>query len=100
MGAAPVLEEVLTVLRGRRDAVRGHKFEIVGVFGSVARGEARPDSDVDIVIRAIDQRASLLDIGGVWSELNEALGRDISLVELDPLPPRFRAAVEKDLVPL
>lgn len=100
MTAAPVLEEVLETLRARQDAVRQNKFRIVGVFGSVARGEARPDSDVDIVIEALDPGASLFDMGGVWSELNEALGRVVSLVELDPLPPRFRAAVERDLVRL
>ncbi|HEV7229312.1 nucleotidyltransferase family protein [Brevundimonas sp.] len=97
---APVLEEVLDVLRRKREIVRAHKFDIVGVFGSVARGEAGPESDVDIVIKAIVPEVSLFDMGWVWSELNEALGRDISLVELDPLPPRFRAAVERDLVPL
>ena len=100
MSGAPVLSEVLEVLRQKRDAVRAHKFDIVGVFGSVARGEARPDSDVDIVIRALEPKASLFDMGGVWSELSEALGRDVSLVELPPLSPRFRAAVERDLVPL
>jgi hypothetical protein len=100
MSGAPVLDDVLDVLRRKRDAVRANKFDIVGVFGSVARGEARPDSDVDIVIRAIEPNASLFDMGGVWSELSEALGRDVSLVELHPLPPRFRAAVERDLVPL
>lgn len=97
---APVLDEVLEVLRGKREIVRAHKFDIVGVFGSVARGEARPDSDVDIVIEAIVPEVSLFDMGWVWSELNEALGRDISLVELNPLPPRFRARVERDLVRL
>jgi hypothetical protein len=97
---APVLEEVLETLRGQQDAVRENKFKIVGVFGSVARGEAGPDSDVDIVIEAIDANASLFDMGGVWSVLNDALGRWVDIVELHALRPGFREAVERDLVRL
>jgi hypothetical protein len=100
MSDRPVLDEVLATLRANQAAVRENKFKVVGVFGSVARGEAGPDSDVDVVIEAIDPKANLLDMGGVWSVLNEALGRWVDIVELDALRPRFRAAVERDLVRL
>ena len=93
-----LLEQVLETLRGEQDAVRRNRYRIVGVFGSVARGEAGPDSDVDVVIEAIDPNASLFDLGGVWSVLNEALGRWVDVVELDALRPEFRRAVERDLV--
>jgi len=100
MTTRPVLSEVLKVLRERQDATRANRFEIVGVFGSVARGEAGPDSDVDIVIRAIDPKANLFDMGAIWSDLSEALGRSVDLVETDALRPSFRQAVERDLAVL
>lgn len=100
MSDAPVLADVLEVLRGKRSAVRANKFDIVGVFGSVARGEARPDSDIDIVIEAIDPGAGLLDMGAIWSDLSEALGRKVDLLELDAVGPTLRAAVRRDLAPL
>lgn len=96
----PSLEEVLEVLRSRREAVRRFRFEIVGVFGSFARGEARPDSDVDIVVKAIDPKAGLLDLGGVWTELSEALGRPVDLLELDAARPGVAEAALRDLAPL
>ncbi len=97
MADAPILSEVLTVLRSRRDAARQNRFDIVGVFGSVARGEADADSDVDIIIRAIDPKADLFDMGAIWSDLAVALGRKVDLVEIQALRPSFRAGVERDL---
>lgn len=97
---APSLEQILNTLRSRQEAVRRLRFEIVGVFGSFARGTARADSDVDIVVRAIDPRAGLLDLGGVWTDLNEALGRKVDLLELEAARPGVAEAVERDLVPL
>ena len=94
---APSLEAVLAVLRASQDAVRRLRFEIVGVFGSFARGDARPDSDVDIVVRAIDPAASLFDLGGVWTLLSSALGRPVDLLELETARPGVEEAVRRDL---
>ena len=96
----PMLEDVLLILRSRQEATRANRFKIVGVFGSVARGDAGPDSDVDILIEATDTQASLFDMGAVWSDLHEALGRWVDIVELEALRPGFRETVERDLVRL
>ena len=45
----------------------------VRVFGSIARGEQRSDSDIDIVVDFLPGR-SLLDLTGLWLDLEEALG--------------------------
>jgi len=51
-----------------------------GVFGSVVRGEATDDSDIDILVE-IERRMSLLDFAGLKIELEEALGRKVDLGE-------------------
>lgn len=52
----------------------------VRVFGSVARGEERPDSDVDILVHYGDG-ATLMKHGGFIAELEEMLGRKVDVVE-------------------
>jgi predicted nucleotidyltransferase len=72
----------------------------VRVFGSVARGEARPDSDVDFVMEFPDG-TSIFDLAGLWDELQTLLGREVDLVDEHPkLKPFLRAAIEKDAVKL
>jgi len=57
-----------------------HKARNVRVFGSVARGEDGPESDVDFVV-AFDDHASLLDLIGLKQDLEEMLGREVDVVE-------------------
>jgi predicted nucleotidyltransferase len=51
----------------------------VRVFGSVVRGEARPDSDVDFLVE-MDPHRSLLDLGGLLMDLQDLLGREVDVV--------------------
>ncbi len=90
------------------DLVRQHRDEIleiasrygaseVRLFGSAARGEARPDSDLDFLAR-FAETASLWDRGGMWTELHELLGRDIDLVDEAALRDEVRGDVMKQAV--
>ena len=71
----------------------------VRVFGSVARGEARPESDVDILVD-MEPGRSLFDLGGLLSELQTLLGVDVDVVTEKGLRPRIRAEVLREAVPL
>jgi predicted nucleotidyltransferase len=51
----------------------------VRVFGSVARGEARADSDIDLLVD-VESGRSLLDVVGLWLDLEELLGRKVDLL--------------------
>jgi len=51
----------------------------IRIFGSFARGEERPDSDIDLLIDFEDGR-SLLDLIGVKQDLEEILGRRVDVV--------------------
>jgi predicted nucleotidyltransferase len=51
----------------------------VRVFGSAARGEAREDSDIDFLVD-VESGRSLLDVVGLWLDLQELLGRKVDLL--------------------
>ncbi|MBL8773790.1 MAG: nucleotidyltransferase domain-containing protein [Phenylobacterium sp.] len=94
---ASLLEQALVVIRSRRGDAREHGIELLGVVGSVARGEARPDSDVDVAY-AIVGKSSLFDLGGLAMDIQGDLGRRVDMVDLTRLKPAFRASMERDLV--
>ena len=71
----------------------------LSVFGSTVRGEARPDSDVDLLAPFdASRRISLLDIAGIEIKLSEMLGRNVDLIEERTLKPRVQASVEGEAV--
>lgn len=69
----------------------------VGVFGSAARGQMRPDSDVDMLIE-LDSRYSLFDFIGLEQALGDALGRKVDLVEYRALKPLIRASILSEAI--
>jgi predicted nucleotidyltransferase len=69
------------------------------VFGSVARGEARPDSDLDLLVD-LEPGRSLLDLGGLLMDLQELLGRKVDVVTERGLRPRVLESVLRDARPL
>lgn len=70
-----------------------------GVFGSIVRGEAREDSDIDILVE-IEGRMSLLDFAGLKLELEEALGRKVDLGEYSVIKPIIKEQILSEEVPI
>jgi len=90
------------VRRKRRDlvaAAAAHGVTNLRVFGSVARGEDRPDSDVDLLVD-LPPDIGLFGLGQVRAELEAILGTKIDLVSASDLKPAVRARAERDLVGL
>ncbi len=90
------LSEVLSVLRQRQTEARALGVELVGVVGSVARGDARADSDVDIIVRH-SGAASLFALMRFEARLKADLGRPVDLVFSEGLKPERRMHIERDL---
>ena len=72
-----------------------HGARNVRVFGSAARGEARPDSDVDFLVD-MEPGRTLLDLGGLLMELRDLLGLEVDVVTEHGLKPRIREHVLKE----
>ena len=78
-------------------AKRGAKN--VRVFGSVARGDAGPDSDIDFLVE-MEPGRSLFDMGGLLVDLQELLGCNVDVVSDRGIKPRIRERVLKEAIPL
>jgi hypothetical protein len=74
------IEELLSEKRAEilRLAERRGAYN-VRVFGSIVRGEAGPESDVDFLVELEPER-SLFDLGGLLMDLQELLGREVDVV--------------------
>ena len=81
-------QEILTIAQ-RRGAKN------IRLFGSVSRREARPDSDIDLLIDLEPDR-SLLDVGGLAMDLQQLLNHKVDVVTEAGLRPRLRADILKD----
>ncbi len=68
-------------------AVRRHKGRSVAIFGSVARGEAGPASDVDFLVD-FEEDSSLFDLLHLIDDLERLLGRRVDVLSTRALKPR------------
>jgi predicted nucleotidyltransferase len=91
------------VLRERRDEIHRiaakHGVTTLRVFGSVARGEARPDSDIDLLIETGPVTSSWFPAGLIL-DLEQLLGRRVEVVTERALNPALREAVLREAKPL
>jgi len=76
-----------------------HGVTSIRVFGSFARGQARDDSGLDLLIEAGPIRTPWFP-GGLLADLEEELGREVDVVEENGLHRLVRSQVLKEAVPL
>lgn len=80
-------------------AAAAHGVKNLRVFGSVARGAERPDSDLDL-LADLPPRMGLFGLGRVQTDLEAIVGRRVDLVPADDLKRAVRARVSGELVTL
>jgi predicted nucleotidyltransferase len=92
------------------DAIRGQREEIIRIagshgatevrlIGSIARGEARPESDVDLLV-TWSEGTSLLDQAALMLELEKLLGRKVDIASDGWVKPSIRESVYRDAITL
>lgn len=93
----------LAQVRLYRDAILAlaerHGARDVRIFGSVVRGEASPESDIDFLVELAPGR-TLLDWSAFWQELEKLLGRPVDVATEKSLKPEIRAQAVKEALPL
>lgn len=90
------------VLSKRKDILslaRLHGAASIKIFGSVARGEELPNSDVDFLVQMENGR-SLLDMGGLLMDLQDLLGCKVDVASENGLRPRIKDHVLQEAMPI
>ncbi len=76
-------------------------IQIIGLVGSVAREQAKPESDLDIVYdRLLTRRVTLMDISRASRLIALKIGQEIDLIGWAAVKPHYRQFMSKDLVRL
>ncbi|MBK7004419.1 MAG: nucleotidyltransferase family protein [Burkholderiales bacterium] len=87
------------VLRQNRDMIRriaaSHKTQNLRVFGSVVHGDDTSVSDLDLLVDPLPG-ATLLDLGAIQIELQEALGIAVDVLTPGDIPAKFRDRVLRE----
>ena len=91
-------QEVLDLLREHREELR-ERFGVssLALFGSHARDEARPDSDVDLLVE-FERPVNFLGYMGLIQHLEELFGTRVDLASAAELRPRIGPYVERELI--
>jgi uncharacterized protein len=90
-------DEVIAKLREHEPELKAAGVVRLSLFGSTARGDRHPDSDIDLLAAFYEtRRISLLDVAGIELQLSELLGRPVDLVEEGTLKPRVQKTVEAE----
>ncbi len=93
-----MIEEVRKIVAEDKDEIRKQfKAEIKAIFGSYARGDNHPDSDLDLLVD-LDDGADLFDLVGLQQFLEDKLGCGVDVVPRDSLRKELRASVFSDAI--
>lgn len=84
--------------RTRAYCSRNPAIQKVAVFGSFARGEQGPSSDVDLIVGYADRdTVSTVDVGGLYEDLASLYGREVDiLTSVRGLSPRMAMSIKRE----
>jgi len=75
---------------------RKNDASMIGVFGSMAKGEATEQSDIDLLLK-FSKRKSLLSLVKLERELSASIGRKVDLLTEASISPYLRDRIKKEL---
>lgn len=97
--SGPIGAKVRSNRRRLRQVLRSHGIQSAQVFGSVARGEDHPDSDLDLLVD-LPAGTGIFALTTLVRELEEVLGAPVDVVPTDGLKSHLRDEVDSELVRL
>jgi predicted nucleotidyltransferase len=101
LAGEPQTAEALYAARKKQvdEVLARHRVQKLVAFGSRARGDARPDSDLDLA-GSLPRGADLIDVVHLKEDLQEAFGVPVDFVSLSGARPRLRQRIEQEGVRL
>lgn len=90
-------DEALTILSSHRQELKARRVRSLAIFGSTARDEARPDSDVDVLVE-LERPVGLFGFIELRQYLEELLGRRVDLVTPDALKRQLRDEILNEAI--
>ena len=92
-------DEIVSTLKAREADLRAQGVTHAAVFGSVARNEQGPESDIDIVVD-LDPSVvvTMFDYAGVKDYVASLFQQSVDVIDRDALKPRFRPRVSADAI--
>ena len=90
-------EELIEALRREEPLFRQRKVRHVSLFGSRARGDHRPDSDIDLLVEyEPGEKATLENYVGLQGDLTDVLGLEVQLLKVPVKRERLKKSVDRD----
>jgi len=90
-------EQIAQRLATHREALQRFRVRSLSLFGSTARGDARPDSDIDLLVE-FEQPIDLFAFTELQQALESILGRKVDLVPKNALRPRLQEPILSEAV--
>lgn len=91
-------EKIVKTIKGLEGQIKkDYKAEIIGIFGSYARGEQKKGSDVDILVRFL-RGATLFDFVGLSNFLEERLDLKVDVVSERAVRPELKRQILEEVV--
>jgi len=92
-------DEAIAKLKQAEPQLRGFGVAALYLFGSHARDEARPDSDVDVFVEpASDEKFGFLEFMDAYHAIQEAVGENLDYGTRTGLHPLLRADIEREAI--
>lgn len=88
-------DEIDEIKKTLIEVLRKYGVKKAGLFGSLVRGEATEESDIDLLIE-FEGRKSLLDLVGLKLELQESLRRDVDVLTYKSLHPLLKEKILRE----
>lgn len=90
-------DEIIAILQSHHEELSLHGVRSLGLFGSFARADDRPDSDIDILVD-FEVSVGLFEFLELKELLERWLGRSVDLVPRDGIKRQLRDAILKEVV--